>query len=341
MGYYIKKLPEHDINKYRYSYLDHLETIIDLRDNYWDFDMQLYIINDASVPLNSYTMDMQMPYQEISDICFNLAADQEGVKERVDGNNDYAKLFESKFLVDVSKNEYLKQDLSHAKLNCVVNLQIDPEVMEKAGFDPGQEALDGFVNETGEQKVIFDLDYSNYYEVNKDGELSNNYGFSLARHSSTCFSRIRLINVQSNDYSDNKKAINHLTSIQCDDKFQVLVGKVKFYYWLDLQEGQTLEFDLDLDKQETNLINIDLNQKTIFDYENNKVLVDPCGINGFYIPKYSWGYYELTLKIFQDGNIHTFVIKNNFAFKENISKPYMAMQSIVINDLAGFNEVIW
>ncbi len=342
MQYFIKKLPEHDLNPYRYSYLDHLETFIDLRDNYWEFDMQLYVINNASVPLNSYTIDMQLPYQTASNIAFNLATDQTGVQDRVDGNKEYAKLFDAKFNIDISQNEYLKQNLENAKVNCTVALQIDPEPIEKASFSPDQEYLNGFINETGEQKATFNLDYSNYYQVVKDKQLMNNYGFSLGRHSSSCFSRVRLVDVSSEDYLNNTRAINKLTSIACETPFQVLAGKVKFHYWLDLtQEEKLFEANLILDGLETNQKDICLDQATSYDFVNDKVILNPAGINGFYIPKYATGYYEVELKFCQDGNVHTFMIKNDFNFLQNINEPYIAVSNVVINDLKDFKEVIW
>lgn len=342
MSYVIKKIPENYINNYKYNYLDHLEAIVDLRDNYWDVDMQLYCINNSNLPLNTFTIDMQLPYQEANNISFNLASDQEGVKDKVDGNFDYAKLYESKFEIDVSQNEYLKQNLSNAKLTCIVNLEVDPQVIEKSGFTPDQEMLDGLITETSEQRVMFDLDYSNYYKVEKDAVIQNNYGYSLARGESSCFSKIRLVDVTSNDYQDNTKSIVNLTTISSATLFQVLSAKVKFYYWLDYETVQNeLEINLNIDTNLTNSIDINLQDKTIYDFVNNKVVVDPNGITGFYIPRFSSGYYELELKIYQDGNLNTFMIKNIFNFKQNINKPYIAIGNITINDLDGYKEVIW
>lgn len=342
MQYFIKKLPEHDLNPYRYSYLDHLETIIDLRDNYWDFDMQLYVIDNACVPLNTYTIDLQIPYQTASNIVFNLATDQSGVKQRVDGNRDYAKLLESQFIVDVSQNEYLKQNLENAKVNCIVSLQIDPEPIEKASFSPDQECLNGFINEAAEQRTHFDLDYSNYYQVEKGKELMNNYGFTLDWHQTTCFAKARVVDIACEDYLENTKSINKLTSIASQQPFQVLAAKVKFHYWLDLeQEEKLFEVNLEVDTKQTYKTEICLNQATSYDFINDKVILNPAGIMGFYIPKYSSGYYELELKFCQDGNIHTFLIKNEFNFLQNINNPYIALSNVTINDLKDYKEVIW
>ncbi len=303
--------------------------------------MQLYAINNSLLPLNTFTIDMQLPYQEANNIAFNLASDQTDVGKKVDGNAEYAKLLESKFIIDTSQNEFLKQDLQNMKLSCLVKLIIDPQPIKDGGVNPTQQQLDGLITETSEQRVIFDLDYSNYYQIKKDATIKNNYSYSLSRGSSSCFSKVRLININSNDYSSNSYAINELATIASDTLFQVLIAKVKFYYWLDYeQEEKTLEFDLDISKQATNLINIDLNQNTIYDFINNKVVIDPSGIQGFYIPKYAKGHYELNLKICQDNIIHTFQILNDFVFNENINNPYVAITSTRIEDLDGFKEVI-
>jgi len=340
MAYYIKQIPNNTYNKYKYNYLDHIETIIDMKDNYWSFAMQAIMINNSSLPLNTLTLDMQLPYQSIDNVIFNLAVDQTHAKDKVKANPAYAKAYDARFNVDVSQNQYLKQSLNNAKLNIGLSFQIDPEVIAKASFGPTQDDLDGLINETGEQRFDFCLYYTNTYQINKSKEVFNNYGYTLQPFQHECVANGLIMNFDSNDYLANKQAIKQLAIIKSTSEFQILFAKVKFNYWInDESDVKTLETDLDVSTQYQKEIIVEFDKHTNFDFTNNKVVIDPFGINGFYIPKLSHGDYELTLKINQNGIINNFIIKNSFVFDILDIKPYIGCCQILINSLKEFKEI--
>ncbi|MCQ2747939.1 MAG: hypothetical protein MJ223_01555 [Mycoplasmoidaceae bacterium] len=63
------------------------------------------------MPNNSLSGDLILPYQTISNLTFNLNSDQTKAKENVNHNQNYAHLYSGTFDVDISENEYFKQDL--------------------------------------------------------------------------------------------------------------------------------------------------------------------------------------------------------------------------------------
>lgn len=338
MGYYINQM-QNTYNHYKYHYLDHLTTVIDIRDNYWSFAMDLFSINDFKLPINSLAADLQLPYQTVENISFNLNSDQSGAQEAVEHNKKYCRIYSGNFNVDISQNEYLKQDLENVKLNFELSLFIDPEAAKGAGSDIKQEDLDNLIIETSEQRWSFVAYYTNTHIVDSNQTVNNISGYTLP-FGNQCIATSRPVTISNPLLTNLQTSFNDLTTIKSNTAFQVLSGKVKFYYWLELEsESKVLEKNLIIDRSLTNNIKISLNDNTLFDYEKNEVIFDPIGTEGFYIPKYSQGYYEIELQVMQTNAINKFVIRNSFNFVKNTTKPYIAIMHKVINSLDGFKEV--
>ncbi|MCQ3915245.1 MAG: hypothetical protein MJ195_00345 [Mycoplasmoidaceae bacterium] len=96
--------------------------------------------------------DLSLPFQQVENIAFNLATDQTYAKVGVEHNADYSKIYSGYFTVDISQNEYLKQDLNNVKLNLELGLFIDPEAAKAAGSSLPQDLLDALIDETFEQR---------------------------------------------------------------------------------------------------------------------------------------------------------------------------------------------
>lgn len=341
MSYYIKQIENNKYNHYKYHYLDHMTCVIDVRDNYWSFAMDLYDINNFKLPVDSLAGNLQLPYQTIQDITFNLNSDQTHAKDQVEYNRDYAHLYSTVFNIDVSQNELFKQDLENFKLNFQLSLFIDPEAAKAAGTDLKQDDLDALVNETSEQRWNFETYYTNTHIIEQNATINNITGYSLV-FGHECLPTTRAIDVSCLHLDNLTQSFNELVSLQCTTAFQVLSAKVKFIYWLELEtESKTLEKTLDIDRRSTNQTTICLNDNTYFDFENNKVIFDPLGVKGFNIPRFAHGYYEVELLLSQEETVNKLIIKNNFNFIENQTKPYVFVCEKTINSLEGFKEVIF
>lgn len=338
MAYFIKSFTN-TYNQYKYHYLDHIAASIDMRDNYWSFDIDLFSINDFSLPNNSLCADLQLPYQLVQNIAFNLKSDQTGATANVTHNKSYAKLFNSHFDVDISENAYLKQDLSKVELLMELNLYIDPEQAKGAGDAIKQEELDALINNTNEQRWSFDMYYANTYLIEHSANIENIVGYNLTT-GHTCSRYENEIEVRCNSLSQLKHSFNELVSISSLYSFQILFAKVKFYYWVDYEgEYKTLEKTLNVSSSSVKSITISLDDYTIFDFDKQEVKFDPLGVLGFNIPRLGQGYYEVELKILQDYNISKLVVKNDFTFNQDEVKPYMTITNKVIESIEGFKEV--
>jgi len=340
MGYYINKM-ENTYNQYKYQYLDHMEATIDIRENYWDFATKLFCINDYNLPPSSLVANLEIPYQQVKDISFFLATDQSRAKDAVKYNKKYSHIYESNFSVDVSSNQFLKQDINNTKIDCSIKLEIDPQVLKNAGVSLPQDAVDSLIVETSEQRWNFSMYYSNTHIISGSEIISNINGYELvAGHD--CGSKATIVEIGSNDYSTNNNSINDLVYLQSNMPFQIITGKVKFNYWLeDDPTCKTLETTLLLDRTMVNEITISLNQRTSYDFVNNKVLLDTGGILGFYIPRYSHGNYEVELQINQTNTLTKLIIKNEYVFLNNINNPHITSSRVRIDSLDGFERIKW
>lgn len=341
MGYEIKKIEGNDYNNYKYHYLDHMCCVIDIRDNYWTFAVDLFSINNFKLPINSLAGDLNLPFQQIEDIAFNLATDQSYAKVGVKHNEKYSKIYSGYFSVDVSQNEFLKQDLNNTKIDLEMSLFIDPEAAKAAGSAISQDVLDVLINETFEQRWSFEMYYTNTYKVNQKGTIDNIYSYKLP-NGNVCVPLIKEIAIDSENLSNLLNSFNKLATLASATPFQVLGAKVKFYYWIELlAEPKILEKTIEVDKVITNSLDINLNDYTIYDYVKDEVVFNPSGAKGFFIPKYSQGYYELELQVLQNAVLNKFVLKNNFNFVNYVGKPTIGITHRLINDISDFKEVIF
>ena len=257
-----------------------------------------------------------MPYQQINNISFNLATDQSGAKVDVEHNANFAKLYTANFNVDISQNELFKQDLNNIKLDLNLVLYIDPEAAKGAGTDVKQDELDHLMKETSEQRWDFSLYYSNTYLIDHSATIENVSGYSLPL-GHDCIKTKKLINFNSLELNNLIESFNTLANISSSEPFQILSAKVKFYYWIEFDvQCQTLEKVINVDHSMTNQIQIDFNDNTLYDFKNNKVILDPLGIKGFYIPKFSQGYYELEMQIMQNNSLSKFI--KHIGYADNI-----------------------
>lgn len=339
MAYYINQIKDNVYNKYKYQYLDHAVGCIDLRQNIWDFNFKFIMINDCSLPIWSILMSVDIPYQQTKNIPLNLASDQTGASDLVKHNKKYAKIYESKFSLDISNNQYLKQDLNNIKLLTTMSFEVDAEQIKKSQAKISQEDLDGLIIETGEQRWSYEMYYTNTHFVNESTVINNPFAYQVLENGQ-CFPSTRPIISILNDYSLNDRPINDLIHFKSSTPFKVEECKVVFHYWIEgIAKEKTLETNVDVQKEFINELQICFDKNTTYDFINDTVVIDAEGIKGFYVPKHTKGYFQIELKLFQDNEIVKFIIKNNFDFQDEINKPHIDISNILINSLEGYKKV--
>lgn len=337
--YYINKIPN-NINHYQYFYLDHIESIIVFKDNYWDFHIDLFTINDLLLPPNVLIGNLRLPYQEINEITFNLASDQ--TRATAIETYQYAKychIYQTDLEINIAANEFFKQEINNAKLNCLLNLQLDAQPLKNTGINFDQQAIDRLTIEIQEQKWDIEMYYSNSYLIERNGTISNIYGYQLAKDHK-CLDKFNILNISCDDYSDNVAPIINLARIESMNPFQILSAEAKFVYSKKLEYNpKTYTTNLLIDRAYKNKLDISFISPTIYDYDNEQTTYDPYGLIGFYLPIDAEGYYELHLQLKQESNTVKIIIKNPFKFNNSSIKPHIIVSHILIDDLKDFKEV--
>ena len=336
--YYINKIPN-TINHYQYFYLDHIELIIVLKDNYWDFHIDLFTINDLVLPPNILLGNLKLPYQEINGITFNLSADQTRALGDVYKYTKYCHIYQTNLQINIAANEFFKQEINNARLSCLLNLELDTESLKNTGINFDQQTIDQLTTEIQEQKWDIELYYSNSHLINSNGSINNIYGYQLVK-GQKCLENYNIVNISCNNYTNNVDPIINLAKIESRKEFQILSAEAKFVYSKKLDhKPQTYTTNLLLDRKYKKEFNIVFDSSTLYDYDNEQVTYDPYGLMGFYLPISANGYYELYLQLKQEENIVKIIIKNPFKFNNFSIKPYICVSHITIDDLKDFTEV--
>lgn len=336
--YYIKKIPN-NTNYCQYFYLDHIESIIVLKDNYWDFHIDLFTINNSLLPPNVLLGNLKLPYQEVNEITFNLASNQSRASADNYKYNEYCHIYQTNTQINIAGNDFFKQDINNTKLNCTLNLELDTASLKNAGINFDQQAIDQLIVEIQEQKWDMELYYSNSYLIQNKGTINNIYGYQLTK-GKKCIENFNIVNISCNNYTDNIEPIIDLANIKSPNEFQILSAEVKFVYSKKLEcNPKTYTINLLPDPTCVKELNISFNSSTIYDYDNEQVTYDPYGITGFYLPINVEGYYELYLQIKQENNTVKIAIKNPFNFNNFSTKPHIFVSHISIDNLKDFKEV--
>ena len=122
------------------------------------------------MPPNTLIGTLQLPYQEISNIEFNLASNQKQAKSSIPQNQKYPYVYSADFNVDISQNQFFSQDLNNNNVSCYINLQIDPQIIKSYSATLSKEAIDTLITEILKQKWYFFWYYINTNNINHEGE---------------------------------------------------------------------------------------------------------------------------------------------------------------------------
>ena len=64
--YYVKRLIENPVNRFKWIYIDSGDGSLDLVNNKWYFDLKFYLIQNLSLPLNIFSLDLSTQIRGIN-----------------------------------------------------------------------------------------------------------------------------------------------------------------------------------------------------------------------------------------------------------------------------------
>lgn len=339
MGVYkVSKIPESFGSKNKYHFIKGMDGFIDLRENYWYLKLYLYSCNNFYLPPNSLLANLKLPYQTIKGITFNLSSDQDRKNKYKWEEVNCCKVYEAICTIDISCNNYLKQNLHDAKISYQFNFEIDPEPISRISNNTiNQYDLDGLINETYGLEWDFNLYYSNIYQITTNNlicDCRNSYKIDANKKVTEEKSVVKAI---VNNYMHYQKPIIKLAVIKSTIPFQITNIVIKFFYRID---GNNKEYELELKNFKSNLIGyeveINCDFKTLFNEKSNFVSNSFHGIKGFYIPKFSSGFYQVNFNLSQNNNNVKFIVTNPFHFATKNNFPKIKITTAKFENLNTF-----
>lgn len=338
MAYYVHELKDPEMFGNHYHIFRAMEGIIDIRNDYWYTKFYLYSSGYFNLPLNSILATYILPYQEIEGIPFNLCVDQDRLKHFEATNYLDCHIYEASHAINVANNPLLKSLLNNAQIRWQINFEIDPTPLSHVQHDITQEDLDSLINETSKMSHSFDMYYTNNYrfdDKHSKWNITNRYELQL---DGTVKKHDNLISAIVNDYSKNKLPITLLATLKSNKQFQIIDIKIKFVYKVigDEDNEKTFEFNSYATEKDSYEANVYFDIKTLYDHTNKKVNNAIDGIKGFYIPKFSSGYYQINFNLYQDFNVASCVLINPFCFDVNNDFPKVLVTPIEIKSLEGY-----
>lgn len=143
------------------------------------------------------------------------------------------------------------------------------------------------------------------------------------------------------DYMYCQKPIIKLAIIKSTIPFQIINIIIKFFYQID---GDNKEYEFELKDFKSNSISyeteINCNFKTLFNEKSNFITNSFNGINGFYIPKFSSGFYQVNFDLLQNNNIIKFIVTNPFHFATHNNFPKIKIMTTKFENLNAFTNWI-
>lgn len=338
MEYYVKPLKNTGIFDNQYHIFRGMEGIIDIRNDYWYTHFYLYSSGNFHLPLNSLLATYILPYQEIEGVAFNISTSQGKKEKRESTNRADCTVYETSQEINIASNQFLKSVLNNVQIKWQINFEIDPTPLTHVAHNIAQNDLDNLINETSRLSHSFDMYYSNNYKFSdkqQSWNITNQYELNM---DGTIYEHSNVLTAIANDYSKYKQPIILLATLKSNKKFQITDVKIKFVYKITGDENSEKVFEIGSYPTNKNMFetNIYFDAKTLYDHTNKKINNSIDGITGFYIPKFSSGYYQITFNLYQDYNLTNCILINPFSFDVDNDFPKILITPTVINSLEGY-----
>lgn len=335
--YYVKKLPENPVNNNKWIYIDSSDGNVKIEDNKWYFDIKLYIIQNLSLPVNTFSLDMSSQIIDIKDLDVNTTL--------IDKVPDWVKqptcckAYETKFSIDTNECKLFEQALTNYKLALKFKLDVDTKIIDEQKLSISDTDMKEFLGECYTQESNLSFLYSNYDELKQDkGSFSISNGYYLNSTKDSYSEDSTIYYSLNNETKDTDQPIKNLLSIDFDSEYTIEAMKVHFTYEVFGKAQKDLEYEVKDPYYGNTKKEITYDSCTYYNEAEGEVKNQVSGIQGFYIPVAATGIYEVSIKLNYKNATKNLKFINNFNFKGNsdyINKKIYVSQCF-INSLDGF-----
>ena len=340
--YYVKRLVENPVNQFKWLYIDGSDGNLKIIENKWYFDINFYLINNLFLPTNTFNVNLSTQFTQISDISINAEAEQKAPDWVT--QKDYCTKYTCTFEIDTNDSKLFQDPLTNYSILLNFSLNIDNAILDRADVGLDQYEYNEFISEIYQQKIQTKFLYSNYEEKdNKDStfNISNSYYLNSKLGS---YSEDQIIYYSMNNETDQiDEPIKKLLIIQFEDNYTILSKKVHFIYQVYGHEQNELTYEVTTPEYGDSTKEFTYDFCTYFSEPSGKVENQNDGVNGFYCPLATTGYYQISIKVLYKNVIKTLKFINNFSFKGNddYKNKKLQVMEVFIDNINYFKEVVF
>lgn len=338
-GYYVKRLEENPVNRFKWIYIDSYDGDLREDDNKWYFDLKFYIIQNLYLPLNTFSVSLSTQFCEISDLSINPTSISQVPNWVIQGN--YCTPYSLTFNIDLNDSKFFQELLNNYKIDLTFKLSIDTTILNNSKVELDQDEYNQFVTECYEQEIQSNFRYSNFEEKTINENTFNMPSSYYLNSSIGSYTNNEIVYYSLDPIEQVDDPIKKLVEISFPSEYTIFIQKIKFVYQVLGSKQQELNYESSTPYYGNTPITLNYGFCTYFNESSSTIENQTNGINGFYCPKACVGYYDVQIKVNFNNTTKTIKFTNNFSFKGNdeFAMKKIQVSQCFINNLDYFNEV--
>ena len=345
MSYFIKPtypdLNELNPSIYYKSWVDNIE----IDDNYgsWNFNGDFYIYSNSFLPINSFYLNLKTYFASVLNI--PLKWEKEYISKEILNTKNPAyniNQYSFNFMLDTKKSN-LDENIQNNKN---INFNFEPVFNQNIFNDYVITGLNNdvdryiFINEVNKNIVNFNVQYSNFYEINNENGKIN---LNPYVNNST-----ELLTYGIDSFNNLEEPINSIINFKKNNIENIVLSNINFAvdYYID-NILKTLKFSINNQYLFGNDFSLKIDQNFYFNDETKTLeLAIKEGYGGIFIPYNSKGNINCSFDIEFKNKIKRIEIKKPFSFIKNIKNNLInktLIKTITIENLEDYingNEII-
>ncbi|MBQ6280358.1 MAG: hypothetical protein IJK72_02790 [Mycoplasma sp.] len=334
--YYLKKINHNPVNNNQYVYLSGCDGDITIYENKWEFDLNFYINHNLYLPPNSFLINYNTPFAQISDITIFVSQTAKFPDFVIDKTT--CNLYKAKFVIDTSSSDFFNNKFINYPFNFSTFFKVNEEAINSANLENNPYEIDTFMSEFNSLYLNNFIQYTNFYNGDENQKLKIADQFHIENNNwyITHYSNVEYI--LNEETIDCANPISSLCSLQIDDFFTVVGYNISFNYSIDNSPIKTLSVTIDDPQYCKNVFNLSYPYATSYDESKKEVINIPGYQNGFYIPVAAIGYYTLTIQILTSRKYAVIKLTKPFNFVNSSIDEYFKCEEYWINNIDNFQQ---
>ena len=323
---------------FKYLNINYSKVISTQNENKWILTFYFYVNGDYFLPTDFFIIDINTPFGVYENVSIYETTDYES-KIIYDNKKPYKKIYKTSISIDINEIEYLLESQGK-QIGFDIKFSANPDVLKTSFENISTKDFQNFVNETTDQKIHIDVDFTNIYN-------SEYYGvFSIPKKEVFDINKRQEyvgypIILKGKNYTDDPFLnIVELTEIKTNSDKNIRIDNVYLniiYRYQNKYKNDNINLS-NLNINNTTNLSISLENYDVYYDKNEGKMQIKNGNKGMYFGFETNGYYIVEFSLYIDNIKKNFIFKNDFNhLKDNNFYNINCMQTN--NLLENFNVV--